>query len=87
MEFFYGASQDKGFKCGVGSLLKCQVLCSFRLKMNCGRGTNTRGELLALWCILYFARYKKVTRLHLVGDSKIIIDWFSNDDNLQVISL
>jgi ribonuclease HI len=55
--------------------------------MNCGRGTNTRGELLALWCILFFASYKKVTRLQLVGDSKIIIDWFTNDNNLQVISL
>jgi hypothetical protein len=40
-----------------------------------------------MWCLLYFARYKKVTRLDLVGDSKIIIDCFSNDDNLQVISL
>jgi hypothetical protein len=34
-----------------------------------------------------FARYKNVTRLYLVGDSKIIIDWFSNDGNFQLISL
>jgi hypothetical protein len=85
--FFDGASQDKGAKCGAGAILKCPVLGTFRLKMNCGRGTNTRGELLALWCILFFACYKKVTRLQLVGDSKIIIDWFSNENNLQVVSL
>jgi len=72
--FFDGASQDKGTKCGVGALLKFPMLGTFRLKMNCDRGTNTRGELLALWCILYFSSYKKVTRLQLVGDSKIIID-------------
>jgi len=55
--------------------------------MNCGNGTNTKGELLALWCILYFACYKKINMIQLVGDSKIIIDWFTNDCNLQVISL
>jgi ribonuclease HI len=46
--FFDGASQEKGSKCGAGALLKCPVLGTYRLKMNCGRGTNTRGELLAL---------------------------------------
>ena len=44
-------------------------------------------EILALWCILYFAHLKKVTRLQLVGDSKVIIDWFTNANNLQVVSL
>jgi len=47
--------------------------------MNCDRGTNTRGELLALWCILFFASYKKVKRF--------TIDWFTNDNNLHVIYL
>jgi len=55
--------------------------------MNCGRVTNTRDELLALWCILFFACYKNVTRLQLVGDLKIIIDRFFNENNLQVFSL
>jgi ribonuclease HI len=85
--FFDGASQERGTKCGVGAVIKCPVLGTFRLKMNCGSGTNTKGELLALWCILYFACFKKINRLQLVGDSKIIIDWFANDNNLQVISL
>jgi hypothetical protein len=31
--------------------------------------------------------FKKVKRLQLVGDSKIIIDWFSHENNLQVVSL
>jgi hypothetical protein len=51
--FFDCASQDKGAESGVGDLLKCPFFGTFRLKMNCGRGTNTRGELLALWCILF----------------------------------
>jgi ribonuclease HI len=85
--FFDGASQERGAKCGVGAVIKCPFLGTFRLKMFCGNGTNTKGELLALWCILYFACYKKINRIQLVGDSKIIIDWFTNDNNLQVISL
>jgi ribonuclease HI len=76
-----------GDKCGVGAILKCPVLGTYKLKMNRGRGTNTRGELIALWCILHFSYYKKVTRLQLVGDSKVIIEWFNNDNNLQVVSL
>jgi hypothetical protein len=85
--FFDGASQCKGQKCGVGVILKCPVLSTFSIKMMCGTGTNTKGELLALWCILYFSCFKKVKRLQLVGDTKIIIDWFSHENNLQVVTL
>jgi ribonuclease HI len=80
--FFDGASQDRGSKCGVGAVIKCPLIGTFRLKMNYGWGTNTKGELLALWCILYFAFFKKINRLQLVGDSKMIIDWFTNDNDL-----
>jgi hypothetical protein len=41
--FFDGASQDRGSTCGAGVVLKCPVLGTYRLKMNCGRGTNTKG--------------------------------------------
>jgi len=61
--FFDGASQDMVSKCGVEDVLKCPIEGTFRIKMNCGKGTNTRGELLALWCILFFACFKKITRL------------------------
>jgi ribonuclease HI len=72
--FFDGASQDRGEKCGARAVLKCRVLGTYIIKMNCRSGTNTRVELLALWCILFFAYYKKITRLQLVGDSNVIID-------------
>jgi hypothetical protein len=35
MGFVDDASQDKGNKCGAGALLKCPVLETFKLKMNC----------------------------------------------------
>jgi hypothetical protein len=86
--FFDGASQETGgMKCGAGTILKCPLLGTYKLKMNCGKGTNTKGEMLALWLILYFSYLKQVPRLLLMGDSKIIIDWYTNNSNLQVISL
>jgi hypothetical protein len=85
--FFYGVSQDMGSKCGARAILKCPIEGTFRIKMNCSKGTNTRGELLSLWCILFFSCFKKITRLQLMGDSKVIIDWFKNANNIQVASL
>jgi hypothetical protein len=85
--FFVDASQDMESKCGVRVVLKCPIEDTFRIKMNCGKGTNTTGQLLALWCILFFSFYKKITILQLVGDSKVTIDWFKNANTLQVASL
>ena len=51
---FDGALQNGGEKCGAGALLKCQVQDVYSIKLNCGTGTNTRGELLALLSLLFF---------------------------------
>ena len=42
---------------------------------------------MAIWLILYFSYLKQVPRLLLLGNAKVIIDWYINDNNLQVISL
>jgi ribonuclease HI len=55
----------------------------YSIKLNCGTGTNTRGELLALWSLLFFSLHKQVSCLQLIGDSKVIVDWFSYKNNLQ----
>jgi hypothetical protein len=56
--FFDGASQERGRKCGAGAILKCPLLGTYKLKMNCGKGTNSKGEMLVLWLILYFSYLK-----------------------------
>jgi hypothetical protein len=66
--FFDGASQERGMKCGAGTILKCSSLGTYKLKMNCGKGTNTKGEMLALWLILYFSYLKQVPRLLLMDE-------------------
>ena len=49
------ASQEGGQKCGVGTYIKLKSSLSIKLKMIFSQGTNIRGKLLALWCLLYFA--------------------------------
>jgi hypothetical protein len=56
--FFDGASQVGGLRCGARAILKSLVLGNYSIKMNCGSGTNTRGELMALWIVLYLAHLK-----------------------------
>jgi ribonuclease HI len=85
--FFDGASQERGTKCGAGAVIKCPVLGTFRIKMNCGSGTNTRGELLSFVVFTLFCFLQKDNNVTLVGDSKVIIEWFSNKNDLQVVSL
>jgi hypothetical protein len=34
--FFDGASQNRGVRCGAGTILKCPVLGVYNIKMNCG---------------------------------------------------
>jgi ribonuclease HI len=87
MGFFDGASQCEGSKCGAGVILKFPELGFYSLKLNCGPRTNNRGELLALWSILFFAHFKEIKILQMVGDSKVIVDWFSFKNNLQVSNL
>jgi hypothetical protein len=67
--------------------MKCLIMGTYKLKLNCGKWTNSKGELMILWLILYFSYLKQVQRLLLMGYSKVIIDWHINDNNLEVISL
>ena len=61
--FFDGSSQEDGSMCGAGVVLKCDDVRVYNLQMGRGRGTNTRGELLALWLLLFFARSKMFSQV------------------------
>ena len=51
--FFDGVEKDG--MCGAGMVIMLHMEHSFWLRMDVGRGTNTRSELLALWGLLLFA--------------------------------
>ena len=85
--YFDGASQDGGTKCGVGAILISPLLGRFNIKWNCGFGTNTRSELLALWSILHFARSLGIDAIQIAGDSRIIVEWFKGIIQLEAVLL
>lgn len=85
--FFDRASQNDGSICGVGALLKINYSCFYKLRMGCGKGSNTRGELLTLWSLVHFSYTKQVSNLRVYGDSKVIIDWVNGSGGLQVAML
>lgn len=60
---FDGASQGDGDFCGVVVVLKLleNIVCHIRFR--CGRGSNTKGELMDLWCFLFIAHLKCITLL------------------------
>ena len=53
----------------------------FKLRLGCEKGTNTRGDVVTL------VSNKLVTNIHIVGDSKIIIDWMLKKCELHVENL
>jgi len=85
--WFDGVTTSSGTNNGAGGVIKYNEKCSYKWYMNCGPGSNTRVELLGAWALLTLASRLSIQSLHLIGDSKIIIDWMRDKGWLQVISL
>ena len=54
---------------------------------NCGNGTNTRSEMLALWSLLYYARTLDIDTIQIAGDSKVIVEWFKGTIHMESMIL
>ena len=55
--------------------------------LGCGRSTNTRSELLALWAILMVSKQMGIPLITIFGDSLVIISWVNRLATLNVPSL
>lgn len=55
---FDGASKKDGEFCGAGVVLKLLDNIAYHIRFGGGKGSNTKGELMALWCLLFFAHLK-----------------------------
>lgn len=73
--------------CGAGAVLHLNTTVSYRLLLNLGPGTNTHGELCALWLLLFFARRLQVSSIVVLGDSSSIISWALGTSTLNVLIL
>jgi ribonuclease HI len=82
-----GAAASSGLNNGAGGVIRIKEICSYKWFLNCGSGTNTRAELLGAWALLTLANRLSLKTIHVMGDSKIIIDWLRRKGQLQVLSL
>jgi ribonuclease HI len=87
MGWFDGATAANGLNNGAGGVIRINDQSNYHWLLNCGCGTNTRAELLGVWALLSLAFRLSIQELHVLGDSKIIIDWLNRKGRLQVVSL
>jgi ribonuclease HI len=80
--WFDGAALANGGSCGAGGSFKSHPSRVTSWFLNCGIGTNNRAELMGLWAALYLASGWSLSHLHVLGDSRIIIDWISQKTKL-----
>jgi ribonuclease HI len=74
LAWFDGAAQKEGSLCGVGGIIKTLDASIYKWTLNCGRGTNSKVELLGVWETLLLANSLSISSIHVLGDSKVIID-------------
>ena len=72
---FGGVSQESTHKCGVRGIIYLDRYREIKLWLNCGPSINTRGELMGLWMVLYFANFRYIILDQVGGDSLLILKW------------
>lgn len=87
LEFFYGVKQGHDNIFGASMVLHITHSKFYHIKLGVGEGTNTKPELLVLWRLLYFASFKEVSNLQILGVSKLTFDWINCKCNLKVLYL
>jgi len=83
--FFDGAAQ--GQLGGVGCRLWISPNHFYNLWMGLEDCTNNCSEIIALWLCLYWAMYLGITDIWIMGDSKVVIDWYNHVAELHSILL
>ena len=69
------------------NIIKIFASTVYKWYLNCGEGTNMKVELLGVWETLYIANYLSISKLQVLGDSKVILNLLNNKGNICVSSL
>jgi len=83
--FFDGAAQ--GHLCGAGCRIWINQHHYYNLWMSLEDCTNNCSEIIALWLCLHWAKQLGITDIRIMGDSKVVIDWFNHTADLHSILL
>ena len=68
---------------GVGFVLHLSSSHSINFTLGCGRSTNTRSKLLALWALIVVTKHLGIPLLTIYGDSLVIISWANRTASLN----
>ena len=80
--FFDGVAITGGKRCEAGGIIKLPGSTVHKWYINYGEGTNTNTELMGVWATLTLANMWSIQKIHVLGDSKVIIDWLNQKSNL-----
>ena len=83
--FFDGAAADDHG--GAGFVLHILVSHFLSFSLGCGKSTNTRAELLALWVVLAVSKLLGIPLHSTFGDSLVIINWANRRFSLDTPGL
>ena len=72
---------------GAGFVLHLSDSHTLGFCLGCGRSTNTRAKLLALWALLAVSKHLGIPLLTIFGDSLVIINWANRTASLDSPSL
>ena len=80
--YFDGAvAKNKG---GARFVLHINSTHSVHFSLGCGKCTNTKSELMALWALLTVTKFMGVPILSIFGDSLVIITWATGKSTLNL---
>jgi len=82
--FFDGASQHHPPHLGVGALLHIFDDLFFKIRYAPQRGLNKKVELSGLWALFVMFELLNLRKVQICGDSKVVVDWVSGKEKLQV---
>lgn len=72
--------------CGAGGVIFINEFHYFSLRLKCGRGSNMKAELLALWCVSRVANLFGLVNVKIFGDSRATIKWARGEFDLNVLN-
>lgn len=78
--FFDGATAEG--KCGIGGVIYLNYDHFYTICMHGGVGTNTKAELLALWCVVKASICFGLHKAKIFGDSRVAIKWAHGEYDL-----
>ena len=85
MGFFDGAATSTAG--GARAVLYISYEHHFLIRLGCGLCTNSRSELLALFCLLHVTNVMALPGIPVYGDSMMVIDWVKGRSKLKVTNL